>query len=899
MNYEAEVRMRVDDYPPYMETSARSRFGSMPLLPPFEFEGVKLMVFPLKANISRLHEFCQSYLDINLTGPDADQTCVFRPAAPFVFMMVLHYDKMSSNETQTARNIGWISQHEITFTVPLEYWRWSGDKPGQGELKFQDWAIISPFIFVDDLISQVTGREVYGWPKVTGKLCADPNLLLHFPLDATPLLRFSSYTLPKYFQGGLTTQNLLLEVDYDPTPSYSIFPPDPFSPWAPWNVAANFTAASLSSLGDLFDLTSGLRLRGYPQQTDRLSFLLESSKVALGYASNAASGFVDPLSWMRSFFASQSHSKNVRRPGDNTHNLSVKNITVKQFPDIERPDLACYQALVESAMGIRRVNRAGILGDLNLSRGDLSGGCTIRLHHSTLHPIVETLGLAVHRVDSSPNEGSVSILKPILPYWSDVDLSYGLGQPIYAQTLPPQPTTQNDDRRYSYNYIIGSAAAPRMESVRIPDMLLRVYPIPACRKTLEAYVRSYNQLNIYYPAANGDGKQLQLDLHLVSGRAVVYLVCRDVDSNHGDVWADEETPDWPTDKSFQIYIPVRFPLAISRDPWVLRDEIVFISPYVYNNSARATISDHEVNGSPTQKATIKNSYDDPEGDMNYHPYVHTILSVESFASLGSDERAHSRRLIEIIPANTVDSESQKPAVKVIDANLSQRPARQRKIARQVGAAEEQKGTLKNTRSVRAGQGGPLRQLEWQEAKSIPEANTRGAQKYGPINVLGVKQYRASEDATLACYQALVARQTVIKAIRGAGTISNPVSVIFHKLASQPIVETLGLSIKESRYNAHTQAEMDVCETLSPFWLRVEAEERFGRNIASRSDRNTWRLHHQPESWAKSSKKEATPDHNQLIHNQPSHDQSSHDQSIDVFARLSVDCASINSSKTAG
>ncbi|MFM8276301.1 MAG: hypothetical protein ACKN89_04785 [Cyanobium sp.] len=39
-----------------------------------------------------------------------------------------------------------------------------------------------------------------------------------------------------------------------------------------------------------------------------------------------------------------------------------------------------------------------------------------------------------------------------------------------------------------------------------------------------------------------------------------------------------------------------------------------------------------------------------------------------------------------------------------------------------------KGTPKNTGSVRAGHGGPLRQLEWKESKAMPEAILRGALK---------------------------------------------------------------------------------------------------------------------------------------------------------------------------
>ena len=66
----------------------------MPLLPPFSFEGVTMMIFPLRANIARLTEFCDSYLNINAKGDEADQLDQFKPAAPIVFMIVLKYGKM-------------------------------------------------------------------------------------------------------------------------------------------------------------------------------------------------------------------------------------------------------------------------------------------------------------------------------------------------------------------------------------------------------------------------------------------------------------------------------------------------------------------------------------------------------------------------------------------------------------------------------------------------------------------------------------------------------------------------------------------------------------------------------------------------------------------------------------
>ena len=65
--------------------------------------------------------------------------------------------------------MGWISQREVAFGVPLQWMQ-----PTDSGLKFHDWAFTTPFIFVDNELSLSTGREVYGWPKLLARL--DPSV---------------------------------------------------------------------------------------------------------------------------------------------------------------------------------------------------------------------------------------------------------------------------------------------------------------------------------------------------------------------------------------------------------------------------------------------------------------------------------------------------------------------------------------------------------------------------------------------------------------------------------------------------------------------------------------------------------------------------------------------------
>src|SRR5262249_13539799 len=115
--------------------------------PPFEFQKVVLRNFPLNANFRSLARFCDKYLNI------ADPFVRFRPAMPFVVLSIVNYGKMSLE----AGNLGWTSQNEILFAVPVEWY----ERDEQGRLSFKGLAQVSPFIFVDDEDSQVVGREVY------------------------------------------------------------------------------------------------------------------------------------------------------------------------------------------------------------------------------------------------------------------------------------------------------------------------------------------------------------------------------------------------------------------------------------------------------------------------------------------------------------------------------------------------------------------------------------------------------------------------------------------------------------------------------------------------------------------------------------------------------------------
>ena len=116
-----------------------------------KYSDVVTQIFPLKANMGRLQEFCDTYLNLSEDAPQ-----YFKPVVPWVLMQVVDYGRMAV----TSKNVGWFSQHELAFGVPLGCY-----KKEKNKWVFTDWAMVFPFIFVDNPLSMSGGRKIYGWSK--------------------------------------------------------------------------------------------------------------------------------------------------------------------------------------------------------------------------------------------------------------------------------------------------------------------------------------------------------------------------------------------------------------------------------------------------------------------------------------------------------------------------------------------------------------------------------------------------------------------------------------------------------------------------------------------------------------------------------------------------------------
>jgi hypothetical protein len=726
--------------------------------------------------------------------------------------MVLDYGSMSS-ASMHAQNVGWVSQRELAFTVPLQRWRMEN-----GQLVFKDWACVSPFIFVDDEVSLTTGREVYGWPKVEGRMEASLPLWDRHPRSPTRLLTFATHVFPKVYAGEPESMRTLLQIDADPDPSYTELPPDPANPWAAWSALGQAARSSLSLMGNALDMALAMRARGY-----RTNRSLPAIKAMGGRAAEL-------LAHLGPAFLGRSPDRGGA--GDPTGRgqppLAFDNITVKQFRDAQQPDRACYKALVRSTMGVERINRSGLLGDTHLLRGDPSGGLTVRVHRHASQPIIDSLGLAVSATQTGDDGIHVALLKPVFPFWTDVDLFYGAGEVICSRTHTPddglrddwldeQPDAQraapgdpapavpndDDDGHSQYNTALGAATQPVAGPFHFPDVTLQVYPLLADRQRLDQFVQHY--LN---EPLQSSGMRFE------TMGAYAYLMVQVTGNQSGTMWSSSNDIGWWADREVSFCLPVK---------WYRRDAdgkeelvgVAMVAPFVFSNNGRAVISDREVNGRPSVKADITSPQDPWLGNSGPNqPRRYLQLSTEVFPALGYGAKAEPRTLLEI-DADDVLAWEDSVGWRLVGEHWG--PLLVRDLARKHGVARQQADEVAAAKALAL------------------EVLAHGA----PVNWLVLKQYRDAAEMNQACYQALVHTRRSVSRITDLREIEDRVHLRLHRYPGYPIVDALGLKVKsvDSRGGGVVQN----LQPLRPFWMRLAVKEDLGTLVAVRQPDGGWHL----------------------------------------------------------
>jgi hypothetical protein len=128
--------------------------GAANMAAPDTFTGAKMNIFGIETSTAAV----QNLVD-TLLNPAAGGNVRYAPALPVAIVSFSDSPKCTSQVDA----IGWIPGRETMILVPL--WEYLAGHLLPSRLVF--WA---PYVFIDYTIGLVTGREVWGWPKVLARI---------------------------------------------------------------------------------------------------------------------------------------------------------------------------------------------------------------------------------------------------------------------------------------------------------------------------------------------------------------------------------------------------------------------------------------------------------------------------------------------------------------------------------------------------------------------------------------------------------------------------------------------------------------------------------------------------------------------------------------------------------
>jgi hypothetical protein len=582
---------------------ALGEFLALPAHLEQKYSDVVTQIFPLKASMSRLQEFCDSYLNL-----DEDLPLYFKPAAPWVLMQVVDYGEIAT----TSQNLGWFSQHELAFGVPLRCY-----KKEKNEWVFVDWAMVFPFIFVDNPLSLSGGRKIYGWSKSGIEFDATPSIFQ--PGNARRLASISLVTSGTNYGEPSGTEEFLQIFQRRPFVSASSAVTDLFS------AIPRAIAGSIKAAYSIFE-TAGLFPVGYSDRD--LKSLEEMLSRFYGLANSIAP---------RSFRAPPEKAAS-RPPLNQGPALAPFNIiTMKQIRDVHSSSTACFQAIVGSKMQIERTIDGGSLFDP--LAGDISGGIYINLLESVAQPIVRSLGLETSE-HSSVGGNPASTLRPTMPFWLKMDLGYGLADSQCWRTNITNwsvgDTLKHIPRRDIAYLDVGSGASEEVSGpYHFPQMTLRVMPLRADKDKLQDLVDRYLENDFFKFEVTGQVKDKD------GSHAVVCLI----GTNFEEMTASGDRDIKYSDRELAFAVPVLW--WEKRNPRIKRPALIPL--YIFAGTDWNAVTSYEVYGQLSLKSTLL----DPDiswlvastGLHEAEPLV--TVETELFPELGKSQEAQDLKVLEI------------------------------------------------------------------------------------------------------------------------------------------------------------------------------------------------------------------------------------------------------------
>ncbi|MGI9434873.1 MAG: hypothetical protein ACR2Q4_08610 [Geminicoccaceae bacterium] len=826
--------------------NARGTASSLQLAPPFAFKDVTMSVFPLRASLSRLESFCDAFLN------HAGEAIRFQPFIPYVYLIILDYGRMSVE----AANMGWISQREVAFSVPL---RWMQKDEEDGILEFRDWAFNSPFIFVDNELSMSTGREVYGWPKTLAHLDPTISEWVEDPPGRRRVFNVSIKTVGRAFQGQRFTRRPFLNVYHRPATNILEYPPDLLGLFRPLAQLPNVGLNGARLAADLVRAMSGIVSQGITK-TSALPDLLDTDCLKELLSRETLQACLRPSSW---------------QPGladllwSLLPKLYANTINLKQFRDAASPVAACYQAITNAKMKLECIGRAGPLGQQNLLMGQIDGGYGIDIYRHGNLPIIDTLGL---EIAASQRDGDVDIatLQPVCPFWMQVDMNYARGDVVSwrssatkwnwqvkssgaeqgsskidfevrasdVEDLPDdtkkvadvgfvdeddikvqtvvdfKPTTKPTDNLYNTARGAGEELSGPFLS---PNTTIRVLPLLADEATLDRFVSNYLDVE-HHARYKAWGRHVYLVIYSYPSRSSESQNVGLIANREINFAVPVKCYDWfkDSDDTYDLSTP-KGRKKLDRDKLT---GVSLVVPFSYVDDVTVAITSSEVEGVPTLQSAIDSPpvrWMDTDGpDITVGS---TLLDSSALVlpSLGVGAGAHTRSFLSV---------STKPPIPYYDR------AGWLHIAKRWGACvvddlKRKFGQRGRRDVVKSGN-------EFRRTRAFALELLAG--KLSIVN-LTLKQFRDSWNTESACYQSLVQGRRKIDMLHEIQEIEQSLHVAITRFPTQPIAEVLGLIPKHTQVGS--QGIVDVFEALRPFWLRADLSKDLGKNLYERVGSDCW------------------------------------------------------------
>jgi hypothetical protein len=581
--------------------------GGEPSMPPFRFTGVGMRVFPLRASISRLEELCSRLLG------DFPDVAEFKPIDGYVELIVLEYSSITSVEQPAFATYG---QTEVFFMVPVI---WTERATGK-----KHFAVITPYIFVDNPVSARLGRDLFGWPKEAAWYRRDEVASGPTPGAASQLLAIDTEML----SSSGTYNSRLLEIDDQPEREFLSF------------------GRKKSPDDAALDVGSILRMCTRPWLVAGRGFDL----------------------WRRSLLDLATQPK---------HPFDMLTVNLKQFPQMDPEQTACYQALTVTPLRTTRLNGFGLIGENKQMLGDPTGGCLVRIYEDPTWPVVTKLGLLYDDAtpqSSEPGARLVYRFRPVCPIWCNADFDQ---HPVKTLVSRGTPATNaaggTTGTRVPLNTTLGSRSLlGACSGTTLSGVKLQLFGLSAEAPAHEQILKELNALEMGYQFALPPAKR--------AGKSSVVVSVATFEGMRADRLS---LPGWHG-TLVELFIPV----LVSRENGA--PHVALLSHAAFANSNALANSMHDVLGSNCTVGKMRRG-DTPEQAQGIDNRLHVFrVSCSVVRQFQLGERACIMPVLDVfgVPRDDKQTPGREPVVDIATASAVELPTVPIYRLKQIPSAED-------------------------------------------------------------------------------------------------------------------------------------------------------------------------------------------------------------------